>query len=116
MTVTFVSPTPGVMMPSQSAPIVFTTTSDVVPVVSCRFGASARTEERVYRDGAFLYPYEASTRVLNTFTLVRAGGWPLVGAQPEVSVYVYEAQPMVDYVITGSSDRIITGSGDRVVP
>lgn len=64
----------GSTLPSLSEPIDFTASAEVI-AISVRFGRS-RIEERVYRDGAFLYPYLRSTRDGLTFRLVRDDGWP----------------------------------------
>lgn len=73
MSVTFVD-VAGSTLPSTTEPLDFTTTLDVV-AISVSFGSS-RPEERVYRDGAFLYPYLRSTQSGHTFSLIRDGGWP----------------------------------------
>jgi hypothetical protein len=84
MTVAFID-TPGSILPSVSEPIDFTVTKTPV-AISVSFG-SGLTEERVYRDGAFLYPYLGSTQSGGgtTFSLVRTGGWPR-----NIQVYVDE--------------------------
>jgi hypothetical protein len=75
MTVTFAAAS-GSALPSRTAPRAFTTTGDVA-YVCARFPDSDLPEEVVYRDGAFRPPYSASsTRVGNSFTIVRSGGWP----------------------------------------
>ncbi len=53
-----------------------------VPFVSVSYG-DGRPEELAYRDGAFVYPFRGSTRVGDTFSLRRTGGWP---AHPTVHV------------------------------
>lgn len=85
-----------------------------VPFVSVSFG-STRVEEIAYRDGAFVYPYLGSTRVGDTFSLRRTGGWP---ASPTVHVEECDgvAAPLGDGVVDGSGNNVIDGSGNRVVP
>jgi hypothetical protein len=84
VTVTWID-TPGSALASKTDAVDFTATGDVVAV---SVGFVGRSEERVYRDGAFVAPYTASTRVGNAFSLRRTGGWP---SAP--TVYVDEAPP-----------------------
>jgi len=72
VTVAFVD-APGSVI-SKSEALDFTASSEVV-AISVAFGTS-RVEERVYRDGVFLYPYLRSGKAGNTYSLVRDGGWP----------------------------------------
>lgn len=58
-----------------------------VPFVSVSYDGT-RPEELAYRDGAFVYPYLESTRVGDTFSLRRTGGWP-----SDPTVHVEEAAP-----------------------
>jgi hypothetical protein len=82
MTVTWID-SPGSALASRTDTVDFSTSADVV-AISISFGVGA--EERVYRDGAFVAPYLASTRTVNTFALRRVGGWP-----KSPTVYVDEA-------------------------
>lgn len=78
MTISYASPSESTL-PTDSAARVFTCTQELA--YSCvRFlqspGEPARAEEVVWRDGAFRYPYSvASSRVGDTYTVVRQGGW-----------------------------------------
>jgi len=80
MTVAFID-VPGSRLPTVDAPLDFTASSDVA-AVSVGFG-SLRVEERVYRDGVFLWPYLQSTKTGSAFRIVRDGGWP---SDPQVYV------------------------------
>lgn len=86
MTVAWID-TPGVPLYSASEAIDFTAT-DEVSALSVSFGPN-RVEERAFRDGAFLYPYLASTRDGTTFALRRSGGWPRTP-----TVFVDEVPPV----------------------
>ena len=100
---------PGWTLPSRSESIDFVTSTDPV-AISVSFGPG-RPEERAYRDGAWLYPYLASTRVGDLFALRRTGGWPT-----DFRVFVDENLALGPGVIVGASDRVVDGSGARVVP
>jgi hypothetical protein len=80
--------TPGSTFSSTSEPIDFTCTTTPV-AISVGFG-STRTEERVYRDGAFLPGYKRSTANAGTFSIVRDGGWP---ANPQIYIDEPTAAP-----------------------
>jgi hypothetical protein len=67
-----------------------------VPFVSVSF--ADRAEEIAYRDGAFVYPYLASTRTDDTFSLVRTGGWP---STPSVHVEE-QPEPVVPDLVWGA--------------
>lgn len=73
MAVTFTDPA-GFKFSDKISPLRFSTDRDV-SAVSISFGGD-RPEERIYRAGGFVYPYAASTRVGNAFTVRRTGGWP----------------------------------------
>lgn len=100
---------PGSTLPSTSEAIDFRATTDPI-AISVSFG-DGRIEERAYREGRWLYPYGASTRLADLYTLRRAGGWP--GA---FRVYVDECVIVSPGVIIGSGDSVVTASGERVVP
>lgn len=61
---------------------------DNVNFISVGFGPH-RVEETAYRGGEFVYPYAASTREGNGFSLRREGGWP---SAPTVKVDEAESQ------------------------
>jgi hypothetical protein len=82
MTVTFIDSPNSVIGKTEA--LDFTASGEVI-AISVGFGA-VRDEERVYRDGAFLRSYTRSTKVGNTYSIVRDGGWP---ANPQL--YVDEA-------------------------
>lgn len=73
--------TPGVPV-SRVETLSFSATL-VVTAISVSFSGTARSEERAYRDGQFVYPYHGSTQVGSVYNLVRSGGWP---ADPKVYV------------------------------
>jgi hypothetical protein len=88
-----------------------------VPFVSVRFADATRPEEMAYRDGAFVHPYLDSTRVGDTFSLRRAGGWPAAptvhveaGSGPAVATWqpVYSvnfaALPPATFATTGAHE------------
>jgi hypothetical protein len=112
VTVAWVTP-PNSTLSSGSSPIAFRVVGESeVPAISVTF--QGRPEERAYRQGTFLYPYDESTRTLGDFTLRRRGGWPL-----DLLVHVDECVtggPVGDQVVDGSGNRVIDGSGNRVVP
>lgn len=78
--------TPGATLTSSDA-VDFTLTADPI-AISVQHGA---TEERAYRDGAFVAPYLESSKVGLTFALRRTGGWAYAP-----TVYVDEATPYRD--------------------
>jgi hypothetical protein len=86
MTVTFID-TPGETLDSANESLDFTT-DRAVPAISVYFG-SGRSEERVYRDGAFLWPYSGSSVSGSgpyTWSITRSGGW-----LPEPKLYIDES-------------------------
>jgi hypothetical protein len=115
MTVTFIDSPNSVIGKTEA--LDFTASSEV-SAISVGFGA-VRDEERVYRDGAFLRSYTRSTRVGNTYSIVRDGGWP---ANPQL--YVDEAasaadlgigsllptlySPLAQWGLIGKSDFVLT--------
>jgi hypothetical protein len=122
MTVAFVD-TPGVPLSAPDAPVRFTAT-EPVPALSVRFG-SGRVEERVYRDGAFVFPYATSTKVGNTYTVRRTGGWPTtptvyidelappptipIGGQPMGAVYTVDFRTLPSQTLTAPGAYTIDG-------
>jgi hypothetical protein len=72
MTVTMLD-APNSVLASRVEPLNFTATLPIT-AISIGYGAS-RVEERVYRDGAFLYPYLQSSKNGNAWEIIRAGGW-----------------------------------------
>jgi hypothetical protein len=86
MTVTFIDPPSSVIGKTEA--LDFTASAEVV-AISVGYGA-VRDEERVYRDGAFLRSYTRSTKVGNTYSVVRDGGWP---ANPQLYVDELPAVP-----------------------
>ncbi len=110
MAVTFLD-APGKVLESTSEALDFSVTDPTLVVaISVGFGAS-RVEERVWRDGAFLYPYLASTRSLGVFAVRREGGWPL-----NPTLYVDEAGLSQTVVIDNASNRVVDNAGNTVVP
>jgi hypothetical protein len=71
------SDNPAVRLPSRYQPLPFIVTAEPMAIsVAFPLAETRRTEERAFRDGVFLWPYQGSTRAGNLFTLVREGGWP----------------------------------------
>jgi hypothetical protein len=98
MTVAFID-VPGSRLPTVDAPLNFTASGDVA-AISVGFGA-ARVEERVYRDGVFLWPYLQSTKTGNAFRIVRDGGWP---SDPQIYVDEATAAPATFWSVLYDKD------------
>ena len=80
-----------------------------VPAISVRFFVEGKPEERAYRQGTFLYPYDQSTQTLNDFRVRRRGGWP-----SDFVLHVDTAATAGSEVVEGPG--VVTATGDRVVP
>jgi hypothetical protein len=91
--------TPGSLLGTDNTPVIFVASAEPI-AVSVNYGEGS--EERIFRDGAFIYPFLSSTKVGLTFTLVRAGGWPVFmdDADPPqrrpMNVYVDPPPPQLD--------------------
>lgn len=109
--VTWVTP-PSSTLASPSAPVIFRIGQVEVPAISV--SVAGKPEERVYRDGAFVWPYLDSVKKSTQFTLHRTGGW-----RDDFQVHVDECDagaPSGQYVIDGSGRFVVDGLGHRVVP